>query len=154
MPTPIIETFAAALKTRLETITTGSDYNYSPTVVRRVKRSDDPAHLQIRILQPDREPVEGAEDRSEWIQPFQIRLVVMPPDGDAVPLDTYRNLFAADVEKCLDIDAQPAWWSTIAGIVQCTLDGPFSFDEEADYDGCEFILNCHYRHVRGDPFTA
>lgn len=150
MPNAIIETFAAALKTRLETITTGNGYNYTAAVIRRTARAPEPGHLQVRITQGERERVEGAECHTAYVQPFTLALIVMPGDADTTALDTYVNNLAADVEKCL-LSAD-TWWTSITGVANVEVEGPIPFDEDEGYDGCEFTVLCHYRHVRGNPY--
>lgn len=154
MAEPLIENIARAIVTQLETISTANGYTFNPvSVVRPVSLVGfDPKHLQIVVLQGERaEPDEEVPmGRSDYLQPFEIHLVIRPSEKDTTPADTHINRFVADVEKCLLSD-DTDWTAT--GRINYVLSGPFLASDNAAFDGASMILTVHYRHDYGDPYT-
>lgn len=148
MTEPIVEQIASALETRLRTISQANGYWDDLADVTRPRRQTiTPRHRQIIILQSARTPEDGPCGHDQWTQPFQLHLVVRPPDNDNAPVDTHVNRLLADVDKALH--AQPDW-ATLA--IQWTLSGPDPLPEDLGLDGTTLTVNVSYRTLHGDPY--
>lgn len=152
MALPIIEQFADALKGQLEAMTLARGYSYEPTVVRRTKRAQAVTASQIRIEQLERQTAATVENYDTWIQPFAVKLMLVGSDADTDALDTLLNNFVGDVTDA--VLKTEDWWTSIDGVIDVNIEGPIPFDEDEALDGCTVIVNCQYRHLRGDVYTA
>lgn len=160
MSEPIVENIAAALFTRLESVTEANGYQQTLSAVRPKSTLGDiaPTHLRAVLLQDDPSPasesdVPGAPFAQAWWQPFVICIYVRPSDGDSIPIDTRINRVWADVVKA--ITAPTAWHTFGAGAINARIDPPERFDhDDGAHEGVMIVVSVLYRTSETDPYTA
>ena len=165
MPTPIIESIAVAMQSRLLTITQDNQYNVDIADVIRPQAiglaAGTPRDRLAVLFQL--EPEEDLEKNSlggnlnpdagtvwkHWIQPFAVALYRMTDEKADPPVaaDTLFNEFRADVERALLIDA--SW----GGLVYATfIRPPIPFTTGAGSAvGLAVIVEVSYRTLETDP---
>ena len=171
MPEPIVEQIAAAVETRLLTVTIANGYQVDIAGVLRPTQlgldSIAPRPLLAMMLQIDpylddskNHPKGLGPDIGppliHWVQPWAIALFVQTSERATPPLpaDTLINRFRASVEKALMVD--PGWGATptTALAYRTDLVPPIYFPEtEGGFVGCSVILEAGYRTLETDPYT-
>lgn len=149
---PVSELVAAALKTKLETITVANGYTMDIGTVLRpasiyVPIPDD---LQVVMRQPaDRIAEDSATMYEHHKQEFELFLMMRCGETDTVPIDTYANRFHAAVRKALRADV------SLGGVV-VDLDVGDLQQVESEESIATYMLSvvATYRHADTDPYSA
>ncbi len=171
MSEPIVEQIAAAVETRLLTVTIDNGYQVDVAGVLRPPQlgldSIAPQHLLAVMLQidphldePKNQPHGLGPDIGppliHWVQPWAIALFVQTSERATPPVaaDTLINRFRASVERALMVD--PGWGATPTTPLAYRSDlmPPIYFGETAGgFVGCSVILEVGYRTLETDPYT-
>ena len=155
MATPLVETYAAAIVTQLSTITELANYEKDvAAVTRHLPRNGSPVSYSVYVIQGERKRSEQEPDnREQWVQNFELRCVVMPPDSGTGAVDTDANTLVADVHKCLEANNR-SWATMLDGFVDFRIEGPVPIPPDEGMYGQILTLQLTYRHDRGNPFAS
>jgi len=151
--TPIIENIAVDIKTAINEITTGNDYNYTLSAVRpkRVLFGDEVwDDLDVLIIQSwenARNKVSGAYGIVDVRQQFDILAIVIESDKASTSIDTKNNKIAADMIKKLRIDPQR---SDNAHDTEILAVDPFAISDK--FSGILVQIEVWYRVKQNDPY--
>ena len=157
MSEPIVEQIAAALKTRIESVTVTNGYQETVSeVVRPSRASGEQAYVPqnnlVVILQDDPEEGDSPEGLKAWIQPFALMAFAQLSDQASTPADTVLNRFAADLEKAIRSDP------TFGGLAYDAVIRPaFGWVGKNAFTGFEGItvnVDIYYRTLEDDPYAA
>ena len=164
MADPLVEQIADALKTQLETLTTGNGYTFSVESVVRPPKSLDLDGYQYehnRIYLQQGGAVEnedlGAHGNPPiiaWDQDFVTDLVLRVGDASVIAMDRLRNLAAADLMKCIALGY--ASGTTLDGLTQkfrLRASEPFT-GQGGSLEGIRVIHTATYRVNEDDPTVA
>lgn len=146
MPDSVLERIAEELKTALATITEANDYPVTLSVSRATVR-DIPKHLDLILHQGDGTRNDDAPTGLEsWRQTFFAVAYVLPPDGDATPIDEYNNAIAASIYNALSEDTSRGGLA-----IDTVFEQVFPFPPiEGEFGGLTFVFSVEYRHSLGD----
>jgi len=155
---PVLEQIAAAIKTRLETVTTANGYNYSLASVIRPPRYGPTtyANLTAVLMQEDPEVMgddpylEGNPVRVQFACMFIVYLFHLPSDTSTDAVDTVLNRLAADVTKAVMTD------QTFGGLALPTtrvMPQQEFIPSQGAGCGVSVPIEVHYRVSELDPYV-
>jgi hypothetical protein len=150
----ILEQIAAAMKTRLETITEGAAYTFTPSSVVRPTRLGGYSPIDKLIILEQPSPEEGPNDlqgnyvRQSWTQDFEVSVFCINSDASTAAIDTTINERRADIETALMSDATFGGLALNTSRIQ-------SFNrwitDDGSFEGGTVVFRCEYRVKETDP---
>lgn len=154
MPEPIIEQVAAAMLTRVATVTTANGYFYTLDAIRPGRRNANPRHLGAEVWIESPEPV-GLSEGNGVIQDidwnFAVVVYVANTNDDDTPLDRYLTRVWADVVKAVALGyAQGAALDLLAWNWRVN---PPLFDVSDEFDVVIASFTATVRTSESDPYT-
>jgi len=158
MAKPIVEQIAAAVKTKLATISKANGYETDVVEVVRPTRLGggttkwlQPRDKLIVLIQDDPQEAEVTQNqaRKTWIQPFGAMCFVRPSDASTTPVDTIINAFRADVEKAVMTDRN---WSGLAIDTEVWAPEGFIDEKNIAFEGVTVAFAIKYRTLYEDPY--
>ena len=149
MAAPVIETIAAAIKTKLDELVTSGDASSCERPV-RVGLPDSPGDKALAMYQDD--PTldeEGPMRFTQWVQPFAVFCFVKPSDLSTTPVDTAINALRSAVEAKVKEDGT---WGGYA--IDTRIQAPETFAvQSGGYAGVVVHFDVLYRTRAGDPYS-
>ena len=115
-----------------------------------------PGHLAVILEQGPAEIDEensppGNPRRVTWRQTFAATLIVQPPDGSGVAVESIMNTFRADVEKAIMKDPS---WGGLALSTMTDLAEPIPPEfTDGSYEALAVQFVVAYRTPENDPYT-
>lgn len=159
MAIPVSEQIAVKVKTRLGLITTGAGYEQTITGVHRPAKVAQfhPENYQIVVTQESNtvneelshpgNPPAKARDLT-----FAIAGMLRISDTDTSALDTFRNVFEADIEKAITVDA--AWWNWDSLAINSTIGDIETYQDTEGNSGFKVPLVVTYRTDENNPYNV
>lgn len=154
MATTILEQIAAAIATRLATITTGNGYNWTTAGTKRPTRQGGytPAEKQVLLIQDEPEIVTEnvPVGHEQWIVEFEIQVQHNNTATPGSAAATIHNMYAGDVKKALGTDL------TFGGLalgLHSPGPGIALEDRNGKFAGTSVPFPVELRHLLDNPYS-
>lgn len=155
----ILELCADDVCQRVANLTKANGYSFDVAEVVRPRQSGglSVGHLTAVITQGPPDPDQGNApgNREQWIQPFDIEIIVSLPDDDTTSIDKFANVISADLMKALfrSSSAPSTVDYSLGGLAtRLEIAGAENIERDGALGGVRLTLEVTYRHAIDDPY--